>query len=308
MTSMDRPTVSAVIPTRNRPELVLRAVYSALKQTFQDLEVLVVIDGPDSATLTALQLVSDRRLRVIALPDPVGACIARNSGVRAAHGKWVAFLDDDDEWLPEKIVKQLALATKSRFAYPIVSSQLIRRTSGSDEVWPRKAPTQPLSEYLLARDSWTGGDGNISTITIFAPRQLFGLCQFRPGLKRYQEWDWFLRCVRQPGAGVEFVPEPLAIWHIAENRPSVGSANNWELAFEWIQEIKEYITPRAYAGFIATSLAPQASAQKAWHAFFRLLREMTRNGAPKPVDYALYMGMWLPKQLRRRVARLVDRL
>ena len=95
------PVVSAVIPTRNRPELLCRAVRSVLSQTIRDIECIVVIDGPDMATVNALREIADARLSVMELPENVGGCEARNLGARAAKGEWVALLDDDDEWLPQ---------------------------------------------------------------------------------------------------------------------------------------------------------------------------------------------------------------
>ena len=88
--------ISVVIPTRRRPELLLRAIESVLRQTYDQMEILVVIDGPDEATREALRGVQDSRLRVIALPESVGGSDARNTGVQNAKGEWIAFLDDDD--------------------------------------------------------------------------------------------------------------------------------------------------------------------------------------------------------------------
>src|SRR5579871_5746785 len=103
------PEVSVVIPTRNRPEAVVRAVESALAQTVRDLEVTVVIDGPNEATALALARLQERdtRLHVIELERNVGACAARNRGIEASKGRWIALLDDDDEWLQNKLEKQL---------------------------------------------------------------------------------------------------------------------------------------------------------------------------------------------------------
>src|ERR1700678_4760251 len=100
--------VSAVIPTRGRPELLCRAVRSALAQTLRQIEVVVVIDGEDPATSIALDELAqqDGRLRVLALGASVGGSAARNRGVDAASGEWIAFLDDDDEWLPGKLQAQ----------------------------------------------------------------------------------------------------------------------------------------------------------------------------------------------------------
>ena len=86
------PPVSAVIPTRHRPGSLLRALESALAQTHSPAEVIVVIDGPDPATESMLSTMTDERLRVLALPAAVGGSEARNVGVRAASGQWIAFL------------------------------------------------------------------------------------------------------------------------------------------------------------------------------------------------------------------------
>ena len=107
------PLVSAVIPTRNRPHLVGRAVHSALNQTYACLEIIVVVDGPDSVTQDALAAIRDSRLRVIVLEKNVGVAEARNIGVRRANGDWIALLDDDDEWLPNKIARQIAELTSA---------------------------------------------------------------------------------------------------------------------------------------------------------------------------------------------------
>ena len=117
--------VSAVIPTRNRPAFVGRAVRSALNQTLQSVEVIVVVDGPDERTVYALAQISDSHLRIISLKESVGAQEALNVGVRESHGLLVAFLGDDDEWLPTKVERQLRVAQTSRWSHPHVSGGLI---------------------------------------------------------------------------------------------------------------------------------------------------------------------------------------
>src|SRR4051812_31649574 len=118
------PHVSVVIPTWNRPELVTRAVRSALAQIHDDLEVIVVVDGPGDHTPDELARIDDPRLRTVVLPAKGGAPNARNAGVAAAQAPWVAFLDDDDEWLPAKLEVQLALAKAGPSPRPIVAGRL----------------------------------------------------------------------------------------------------------------------------------------------------------------------------------------
>ncbi|WP_164854742.1 glycosyltransferase family 2 protein [Devosia sp. 1566] len=107
------PTVSVVVPTFGRSELVLRAVRSVLAQTMADLELLVVIDGEDGATLAALEPIKEPRLRVFSNPAQLGAARTRDRGAALSTGDWLAFLDDDDEWLPQQARKTTGTCRKS---------------------------------------------------------------------------------------------------------------------------------------------------------------------------------------------------
>ena len=120
-----KPLVSVVIPTFHRPQLVKRAVMSALTQTLQNIEVIVVVDGIDKDTSLTLSEIDDSRLQVIELSVNQGACFARDFGAKTASAEWIAFLDDDDEWMTLKLELQLATATASNYKFPIVSSYLI---------------------------------------------------------------------------------------------------------------------------------------------------------------------------------------
>ena len=295
-------TVSVVIPTHNRPQFVVRAVRSALAQEYTELEVVVVVDGPDPATEKALAGISDMHLRVIVLPQKVGAARARDLGVTAAWGDWIALMDDDDEWLREKTTLQMKAAQSSKYLYPIVSSQLIARTSRSELVWPRTLPFKPLSEYLLARKSCSYGQGLLSTMTLLFPKQLCCQVPFQMGLGRHQDLDWMLRAIEHAGAGLEFVPKPLAIWHQAEQRKGLKTTANWKSSFEWLEGVRDTITRRAYAGFITTQVAPQAAHQEEWREFPFLLDKMLTHGAPTACDIMLFLGMWcVPHRIRRLV-------
>lgn len=107
---MSNPLLSIIIPTHNRPHLVPRAVKSALEQTMDDLEVIVV----DDASTGPIDLPSHPRLRLIRLPESRGGAGARNVGTDAACGRWVTYLDDDDRLLPHMAsVSLLALAQPS---------------------------------------------------------------------------------------------------------------------------------------------------------------------------------------------------
>ena len=102
-----KPIVSVIIPTYNRAHLISGAIQSVLDQTYQDFELIVVDDGSKDNTEEVVKDFPDPRIRYIRLEENRGAAAARNIGIKAAKGEYIAFQDSDDEWLPEKLEKQI---------------------------------------------------------------------------------------------------------------------------------------------------------------------------------------------------------
>ncbi|MBD2513109.1 glycosyltransferase [Nostoc muscorum FACHB-395] len=100
------PTVSVIIPTYQRGHLVSQAINSVLAQTYKDYEIIVINDGSQDNTPQVLAEFSDRRITAIHQANQ-GLSAARNAGIRSARGKYIAFLDDDDLWEPQKLEKQI---------------------------------------------------------------------------------------------------------------------------------------------------------------------------------------------------------
>ena len=294
-----------VIPTRNRPDLVPRAVRSALAQTHERLEVVVVVDGPDPATVAALAELDDPRLRVIALDESGGAPAARNVGVHHATAEWVALLDDDDEWLPGKLARQLDLARSAPYPLPIVASRLFMRTPRAELVVPRRLPGagEPTSEYLSVRHGLFHGEGFIQTSTIMAPTELFRRVPFTTGLRRFQELDWSLRCLELDEVGLVYAADPLVIWHADENRPRIsGFDSPWRQTFYWLRESRTRVTPRAYAALAMSLVSSVAAPTRDPRVAGAVLREAVRYGRPGVLDYLTFLQIWLmPSGLRRAV-------
>jgi glycosyltransferase involved in cell wall biosynthesis len=201
------PRVSAVVPTYNRAPLVTRAIESVLRQTFRDLELIVVDDASPDDTPSAVARFDDPRLRYIRLPKNKGQWFAENTGIAYARGEWVAFLDDDDEWLPDKLDKQLACAERARAA--VVYCEALRYSR--DGLQP-PGPLEPLP------------DGNVltsllsplmpSTPTVYMVRRdaLLALGGFDESLAGAQDRDLWIRLSM---ASYHFaqVQERLAIYH-----------------------------------------------------------------------------------------------
>ena len=132
--------VSAIITTYKRnPTMVLRALDSVLSQSYKDIEVIIVDDSPSDYSLREnVRLAIKRRqkehskiyIQYIQHEKNMGACVARNTGMKVARGEYIAYLDDDDEWLPEKIEKQMKVITKSKAALVYCGSICIDDETG----------------------------------------------------------------------------------------------------------------------------------------------------------------------------------
>ncbi|MFC0506603.1 glycosyltransferase family 2 protein [Micromonospora costi] len=295
------PEVSVVIPTLARPDLVTRAVRSALAQTVTDIEVIVVVDGPDPATRDALAGFGDSRLRVVQLGQKGGAPNARNVGAREARAPWTALLDDDDEWLPEKLAVQLRHAEAATVPMPIVASRLINKTPRAEFVMPRRLPSdgEPVCEYLTVRRGLFHGDGFIQTSTIMAPTALLRRVPFTVGLRRQQELDWTLRALDHDDVALVIAPEPLVLWHQDEDRPRISLNSPWEAQLEWVRTMRPLLTPKAYAAIVMSIISSMAAPTRDVRVFRMLLGDARRHGRPSAIDYLTFFQIWLiPPQLR----------
>jgi glycosyltransferase involved in cell wall biosynthesis len=301
---MQETFVSTIIPTRNRPDLVSRAVRSALGQTHKQLEVIVIIDGPCPTTEMALAEIGDARLRVVALSKSIGGCDARNTGVQNARGDWIAFLDDDDEWLPEKIAKQLRVANLAAGEFPIIATEVTAKSPYGDFQWPRRFPDtdEPICEYLFNRKSLFRGEGQLQTSMLLTTRALMERVPFTSGLRRHQDSEWYLRVSQISGVEFHFVRESLVKWYIEEDRGAITNREDWESSLDWLRSNRSRMTRRAYAGFISTQLAPEASKQGEWGAVPTLFNEMVRYGDPGFMEIIIFAAMWsIPSSFRRSI-------
>jgi glycosyltransferase involved in cell wall biosynthesis len=310
MNSLVADLVSVIIPSLNRPQLVSQAVKSALAQTIKLIEVIVVIDGPDQATIDALNLIADPRLIVMKLPTNIGPAGARNTGVKAASGTWIAFLDDDDQWLPLKLERQLEVAYRSIHVSPIVSCRFIAHTSNGEFIWPTRLPlaNASISEYLFIRESLFLGEAFIVTPTILAKKELLEKIPFSPTLPRHEDLDWLVRVSQESNVGLEFVSEPMAIVNMmySKKRQSLSNINDWKYSLNWIRSVSKLISPQAYAGFMIAVVGPTASIERDWQAFLPILWETLTVGKPRVLDIFLYVLMWIvPQEFRQKLRFLL---
>ena len=119
--------VSVIIPTYNGSNTILRAINSVLNQTYSNLELIIVDDCSKDNTFEVVKNVKDKRVKVLRHKKNRGGSAARNTGIKEAKGEYIAFLDDDDEWLSEKVEKQVEyLKNKESSLYKgVVCSHMI---------------------------------------------------------------------------------------------------------------------------------------------------------------------------------------
>ena len=206
----ERPQVSVVVPTRDRPELLRRAVTAILGQTYKGpVECLVVFDQSDP-DLPWPDLPPGRTLVLGRNDRTPGLAGARNSGILAATGELVAFCDDDDEWLPEKLARQVARLLATPGAAVSTTGILVRY---QDRTTTRLAPTILVTHRQLLRSRLT----ELHPSTVLARRdrllsQIGLVDEDIPG-SYAEDYEWLLRASRH--GPVLALPEPLAVihWH-----------------------------------------------------------------------------------------------
>lgn len=208
--------VSAIITTYKRePSMVLRALDSIITQTYRDIEIIVVDDSPsDFASRKDVQAAVIKRqeenpeinIRYIAHANNMGACVARNTGLEAAKGEYIAYLDDDDEWLPEKIDKQIKAIQKSDAALVYCDCLYIDDSKGTTiqrdkEYIKGKALTRLLYSNFIESTSYP----------LIRKKCLQEIGGFDPLMQAAQDYDVWLRLAER--YEIDYVDEPLVLYH-----------------------------------------------------------------------------------------------
>jgi glycosyltransferase involved in cell wall biosynthesis len=300
-----------VIPTCDRPNLLVRAVESARAQTFDAIEIVVVLDGDQPESAAALARIADPRMKIVALPRRVGRGPATNAGVDAAQAGWIALLDDDDEWMPEKLRVQWQAAQTCDAERPIVACHFIARAETGDQIWPRRRPRpgESLGDYLMVQHGLRGGEGMLLPSTLLIRRELLIEERFAT-LRQFIDLDWLLRVERRPGVAVAYVPTgtPLAVWHMAGQRTQISASRDWQSAVAFVQARREVFSPCAQVAFLLTQASMAAARDHHWRVFVRLIREAYRLGHPRPVDLSAHLAIWLAaRDTRIRIVTAIDR-
>jgi glycosyltransferase involved in cell wall biosynthesis len=205
------PVVTIVVPTRDRWPYLRAALDSALGQDGVRVEVVVVDDCSRGETPARLAEIRDPRMRVHRHDTPLGVAVARNAGVAQANGEWVAFLDDDDLWSPEKLQRQLAAAEAVEGTFAYSAAVYVDERLNPIELVPAPEP-DGLAASLISANTIPAGASNVLARTAVV-RRLGG---FDETLFQLADWDLWIR-LGQAGRPAA-CQEPLVAYRMhAEN-------------------------------------------------------------------------------------------
>ena len=204
-----QPQVSVVIPTYNSERTIARAIDSVLLQTFESLELIIVDDGSADGTIRRVQQFQDGRIRLESQPHNRGAAAARNAGIALARGQWIAFLDSDDTWRPEKLAHQMAaLEQRTGNVEASATGYYLHKESRTLPI------TLALTSEKFRTDIVFGCTISPGSTLVVSAKVFERVGLFDEQLRRLEDWDWLMRFSEH--LDMSFVSEPLADIYIRQ--------------------------------------------------------------------------------------------
>jgi len=304
-TSGERFAVSVIIPTTGRPEL-LRAAQSVRNQTGDlSLELVIVFDREKGSVAVPPALAELADLIVWTGGGRRGS-FARNLGVDNSSNPWVAFLDDDDEWLPDKLASQLTAAVGMHPDKTLLSCRHLHVDVDGERV-SKAAPAQTISseqkvsEYLFRKRRPTAGRASMYTSTLVCGRGLAVTVPWDDTLARHQDWDWLIRVDSVPGVKVLQVPQPLVRIQTGSSG-SISASNSWTDSLAWADRRLNDQAPGVYTDFVAGQSLRYALGARSLTGVRECLRRiLVSRRLPATGPLLIAAGGLLPRRTIERV-------
>ncbi len=188
------PKVSVIIPTHNRAEFLCSAIISVLNQTFQDFEIIVVDDASMDNTHEVVSSFNDKRIKYMRHEINKGASAARNTGIKNSSSDYIAFLDDDDEWLAEKLEMQISLLEKTPPKVGVVYTGYVIVDRASGQIIYQRISTKKgdiFNEMLI--ENVIG-----ATPSVLLRKECFNkVGLFDENLSTFEDWDMWIRISKE---------------------------------------------------------------------------------------------------------------
>jgi glycosyltransferase involved in cell wall biosynthesis len=298
----DHPTFSVVIPLYNRASVVAKTIRSVLDQDFEDFEIVVVDDGSRDRPETVIAAIGDPRIRFVR-QENAGGGAARNRGIDEARGRYIAFLDSDDLFLPGKL-STMAAALKDADPNTVLYSQM-KVDRGVDRYWVRPdrgiREGEDVGEYLFCANQF------MQTSTLVLPTTLARAVRFDPTLKKGQDLDFSVR-LQVAGARFRMIERPLTVWLDATEAGRTSYVRGYETSLDWLNRCGHLLTRRARHGYRATVLAYHMAPVRPIASFRALLFGLLFGRVSPRILARQVLRSYLPKPLYRSlVNRFVHR-
>ncbi len=298
------PSVCVVIPTKGRPDRLSEALRSVWAQTRQADQVVVVVDGPDPATETLLGTLRGK-VDVLLLPESRGAAAARNAGIAKSRCQWVAFLDDDDVWDPEKLERQVRHVVAASYSDRlVVATGAVWKTDSGQFIWPTRGPRagEGIADYLFVRTA--PGEGMLATPTLMLPTNIALSVPMPEHLSSHEDYDWLLS-LEDAGVVFEVILQPLATVQAAATRQSLSRNTRWVDSLAWAEARRARMGELAFSAFLLTQVA-RLAAPSGIRSALHVLR-VSCTGRPRPRDLARFaLIVAFPESMRWRVGQLIS--
>jgi glycosyltransferase involved in cell wall biosynthesis len=288
-----KPCFSVVVPVYNRADEIEAALRSVLAQTEQDFEVLVIDDGSSDDPASVVAGFGDPRIRCVRQENRGGSA-ARNHGIDLARGRFVAFLDSDDRFLPEHLATMRALLeqTENTAGY---APMIVERGSGIHFVKPPRAPAvnEHMAEYLLC------DRGFVPTTTLVVPRDWAARVRYGEHMPFAQDTDFAIRLYL---AGCRFVmaPEPAALWDDRHDLGRVSAGRRSAHLRSWLKELRPTIPARAYCGGRGWMVAKGVAKTNPLRALRFYLAALVRGCYRPRLAIAVFLQIFAPDAFYRK--------
>lgn len=274
------PTFSIVIPAYNRADVIMPTLASVQSQDFTDFECLIVDDGSRDAE--ALERVvtglGDPRFRYLWRPNGGGGA-ARNTGIDAATGEFIAFLDSDDLFLPGKLSTAAAHLDPNAPKQVLYTQTLVERGK-SDRKWTRPersiAPDERVATYLFIANQI------IQTSTIVMRADFAKAVRFDDNLRKGQDLDFCLR-IEAAGGTFKMLDQPGSIWVDKSEVGRTSRTKGYEQPQKWLEQHQSLMNTDEIAGYRATSLAYYWAWSKPGAALLAFYRGWRAGVSPKVI-------------------------
>ncbi len=208
--------VSIIMPAYNTGDCIAESIRSILSQSYEQWELLIVDDCSTDNTCQVVDSFSDNRIRLLRNPTNSGAAVSRNYALREAKGRYIAFLDSDDLWEPEKLERQLAFMQKNGYAFTYTDYRIIH-PDGTPAPYICTAPDRVTKAKLYCYCYF-------STITVMYDAQVVGLIQIAD-IKKNNDYAMWFQAAEQ--TDMHRLPECLSYY--CKREQSISSGSKWKL-------------------------------------------------------------------------------